>query len=227
MARLGPATPDALAQDRAKALSMVPVSHETSAQLDVYVERLIRWQSIKNLVGPATIPVIWTRHIADSAQLAGFQPEATIWADIGSGAGFPGLVLAILLAGRPGFHIHLVESNGRKVAFLRDVVRNLGLPATIHDCRIEDAYRQLPEKIDCLTARALAPLNELLRLQTLITQNPCIGLFPKGQDVDVELTEAAKYWSIQADIHPSLTDPTARIVEVISFSPRASNGASA
>lgn len=227
MARGAVPSAELLAGDRAKALSLVPVSHETSDQLTAYVERLIRWQSIKNLVGPATLPVLWTRHIADSAQLARFQPEARIWADIGSGAGFPGLVLAIVLAGRPGFHIHLVESNGRKVAFLRDVVRNLGLPATIHDCRIEDARRELPEKIDCLTARALAPLHELLRLQTLLTQNPCIGLFPKGQDVDVELTAAAKYWNIQADIHPSLTDPAARIVEVIGFSPQDSKGAKA
>jgi len=210
-----------LAADRVKALSLMSVSHETLARFDRYVELLKRWQGIKNLVGPSTMSAIWTRHIADSAQLARFQTEARIWVDVGSGAGFPGLVLAMMLSDRPGFHMHLVESNGRKVAFLREVIRTLALPATVHDSRIEDVADKLPTVIDCLTARALASLDELLAMQAQITQNPCIGLFLKGQDVDAELTKAAKYWNIQAEIHPSVTDPDARIVEVIQFSPRA------
>ncbi len=211
---------DALKTDRAEALVLMPVSHETLVKLDAYVALLLRWQTIKNLVGPGTLPFIWTRHIADSAQLARFQPNAQIWVDIGSGAGFPGLVLAIVLAHRPGFAMHLIESNGRKVAFLREVARTLGLPVTVHDCRVEDARTLLPPKVDCLTARALAPLVELLGMQANLTENPCIGLFPKGQDVDVELTEAAKYWNIEAEIHSSVTDPAGRIVEVIQASPR-------
>jgi 16S rRNA (guanine527-N7)-methyltransferase len=210
----------ALNADREKALALMSVSHETLAGLDAYVTLLLRWQTIKNLVGPATLPLVWTRHIADSAQLARFQPTARIWVDIGSGAGFPGLVLAILLTDRPGFHMHLIESNGRKVAFLREVARTLNLPVKVHDCRIEGARLRLPSKIDCLTARALAPLTELLRMQAILTEKPCIGLFLKGQDVDVELTEAAKYWNMKLEIHSSVTDSASRIIEVIEATPR-------
>ena len=206
---------DSLEEDRLRALPLLSVSRETMDCFDLYVGLLQRWQTIKNLVGPGTMSSLWTRHIVDSAQLANFAPEARIWVDIGSGAGFPGLVIAILLAERPGFHLHLVESNGRKVAFLREVARTLKLPVTVHDCRIEAAFQLLPEQIDCLTARALAPLKELLDMQVKLTKNPCIGLFLKGQDVDAELTEAAKYWNIQAKIHQSVTDPSGRIVEVI------------
>ncbi len=212
---------ESVTADREKALSMMSVSHETLARLDQYVGLLTRWQTIKNLVGPSTMPVVWTRHIADCAQLAHYQTEARVWVDIGSGAGFPGLVLAILLADRPGFQMHLVESNGRKVAFLREVARTLALPVVVHDCRIEAVQAELPARIDVLTARALASLHQLVTMQVSISQNPCIGLFLKGQDVDAELTEASKYWNIQAEIHPSVTDPAGRIVEVIGLSPKA------
>jgi len=204
-----------LEEDRRRALQLFPVSRETIERFDLYVGLLQRWQRIKNLVGPGTMSTLWTRHVADSTQLTRFAPEARIWVDIGSGAGFPGLVIAILLMDRPGFHMHLVESNGRKVAFLREVVRALTLPVTVHDCRIEAASLVLPDQIDCLTARALAPLKALLEMQAKLTKNPCIGLFLKGQDVDAELTEAAKYWNIQAKIHQSVTDPSGHIVEVI------------
>ncbi len=212
--KLGRATLD-LEEDRLRAIPLLSVSRETMDRFDLYVGLLQRWQTIKNLVGPGTMSSVWTRHIVDSAQLAKFAPDAQIWVDIGSGAGFPGLVIAILLADRPGFHMHLVESNGRKVAFLREVARTLKLPATVHDCRIEAAFAVLPEQIDCLSARALASLKELLEMQAKLTKNPCIGLFLKGQDVDAELTEAAKYWNIQAKIHQSVTDPSGHIVEVI------------
>ena len=163
-----------LEEDRLRALPLLAVSRETMDRFDLYVGLLQRWQTIKNLVGPGTMSSVWTRHIADSAQLAKFAPDARIWVDIGSGAGFPGLVIAILLADRPGFHMHLVESNGRKVAFLREVARTLALPVTVHDCRIEAAFSVLPEQIDCLTARALASLKELLEMQAKLTKNPCM-----------------------------------------------------
>ena len=218
MARRPSAVGSELEEDRLRALPLLSVSRETLAMFDQYVGLLQRWQTIKKLVGPRTMASIWTRHIADSAQLTAYAQEAKIWVDIGSGAGFPGLVIAILLADRPGFHMHLVESNGRKSAFLREVARTLHLPVTVHNCRIEAAFSALPEKIDCLSARALASLKELLEMQAKITKNPCIGLFLKGQDVDAELTEAAKYWNIQAKIHKSITDPTGNIVEVIAAS---------
>lgn len=212
----------ALALDRDKAHRLVPVSRETMAKLDLYVGLLLRWQKIKNLVGPQTLPTIWTRHIADSAQVAAFVPDtARILVDIGSGAGFPGLVLAAILADRPGFHAHLIESNGRKAAFLREVARALALPVSIHDVRVEDARMRLPETIDVLTARALAPLTDLLTMQQNLTQNSCRMLFLKGQDIDAELTEAAKCWTITSRIAPSLTDPTGRILIVESATPKA------
>lgn len=220
MARPKALDPAIRIDDRATALTLMDVSHETIARFDRYIDLLIRWQTIKNLVGPSTLSTLWTRHIADCAQLVRLNPMARIWADMGSGAGFPGLVIAIMQAEQPGFHIHLVESNGRKVAFLREVVRQLALPVTVHDCRIEEAATQLPPTIDCVTARALAPLNELLAMQAELTQNPCIGLFLKGQDVDAELTLASKYWNMDVEIHPSVTDPMARIVEIVRFSPR-------
>ena len=207
-----------LDEDRLRALTLLSVSRETIERFDLYVGLLRRWQTIKNLVGPGTLSTLWTRHIADSAQLVRYAPEARLWVDIGSGAGFPGLVIAILLADRPGFHMNLIESNGRKVAFLREVARTLKLPVTVHDCRIEAAVSVLPEKIDCLTARALASIKELLEMQAKLTKNPCIGLFLKGQDVDTELTEAAKYWNIKVKIHQSVTDPSGHIVEVIEVS---------
>ncbi len=212
----------ALALDREQALRLVPVSRETRAKLELYVGLLVRWQKIKNLIGPQTLPVIWTRHIADSAQVAAFVPEtARIFVDIGSGAGFPGLVLAVMLSDRPGFQAHLIESNGRKAAFLREVARALALPVSIHDVRVEDARPRLPEVIDVLTARALAPLSDLLVMQQKLTQNPCRMLFLKGQDIDAELTEAAKYWNIESRIAPSLTDPTGRILIVERATPKA------
>ena len=110
---------------------------------ETYVALLRKWQAAKNLVGPATLDTIWTRHIADSAQLFSLAPDARRWVDIGSGAGFPGLVLAIMGKSTPGFHVDLVESNGRKCAFLREVVRTLGLPVSVHNGRIEDVLDRL------------------------------------------------------------------------------------
>lgn len=208
--------------NRAEALRLVPVSRETEALFDRYVALLTRWQQVKNLVGPATLAEVWTRHIADSAQLAALAPEAKTWVDLGSGAGFPGLVVAILRRDTPGFHMHLVESNGRKCAFLREVARSLGLPVTVHDGRIEDVLAEFDAPVDVVSARALAPLAQLLTLSRKLLTSGAVGLFPKGQDVDAELTEAAKYWSIKALTVASQTDPKARIVKVGGIEPRPS-----
>jgi 16S rRNA (guanine527-N7)-methyltransferase len=182
------------------------------------VALLERWQAIKNLVGPGTLASVWTRHVADSAQLADLAPQARTWLDIGSGAGFPGLVVAILLRDRPGFRMHLVESNGRKCAFLRAVGRTLGLPVTVHDGRIEAVLPHLQRPVDVVSARALAPLRDLLALTETLLTTGTLGLFPKGQDVGDELTEASKYWRIQASTVASRTDPKARIVVVTQVS---------
>lgn len=206
--------------DRATALRLVPVSRETETMFEAYVSLLRKWQTAKNLVGPSTLASVWTRHIADSAQLFALAPEAKRWVDIGSGAGFPGLVLAIMGRSTPGFHVDLIESNGRKCAFLRDVIRTLGLPATVHNGRIEAVLDSLPSPIDVLTARALAPLVDLLHLGRKLLTTGTLGLFPKGQDLEDELTSAAKYWIIQSTTAASITDAKGQILVVQSAAPR-------
>ena len=210
----------ALESDREKALAVYPVSRETLEKLDAYVALLLKWQPIKNLVGPSTLPVIWSRHVLDSLQILEFLPDEKIIVDLGSGAGFPGLVIAVMLANRPGACVHLVESNGRKAAFLREVIRTLNLPAEVHNCRIEDAKNELPDHIDCVTARALASLKELFEMQEKISKKPCKSIYLKGQDLDEELTQAAKYWTMDYKIFPSVTDPAGHILLVYQIARR-------
>ncbi|KZE34680.1 16S rRNA (guanine(527)-N(7))-methyltransferase RsmG [Chelatococcus daeguensis] len=200
----------ALRDDRAAALALGLIPDTALPAFDIYVDLLCRWQDIKNLVGPRTLDHVWTRHVADSAQLLPLAPTARKWIDIGTGAGFPGLVLAILLRGRPDCEIHLIESNSRKCAFLRAVSRETGAHAQIHAGRIEDILPRLGEA-DVITARALAPLTELLALGKDLLRTGAIGIFPKGQDLEAELTVAAKSWNIDYHIVPSVTDPQGRI----------------
>jgi 16S rRNA (guanine527-N7)-methyltransferase len=206
--------------DRTHALKYMTVSRETATQLDAYVELLKRWQNIKNLVAPSTLGEIWTRHIADSYQLVALLGDAQTVVDLGSGAGFPGLVIAIAGIGKPGFHVHLVESNGRKASFLREVVRVTGAPATVHAVRIEDFAKRWDGRADVVTARALASLLQLLDLSAELLKTGTRALFLKGQDVGVELTQATKYWNMQTELIPSLTDPTGQIVSITAASRR-------
>jgi 16S rRNA (guanine527-N7)-methyltransferase len=189
------------------------VSRETFERLDAYVTLLLQWQKHINLIAPSTIPYIWTRHIQDSVQLHRLQPHARIWVDLGSGGGLPGLVLASILAEAPDSTIHLVESNGKKAAFLRHVVTELGLPAVVHSQRIEDAIQHLPQP-DIVTARALASLSDLISYSNLLLKSGAVGLFPKGRDVGEELTEAQKSWQFTYGLHESTTDAEAKIVEL-------------
>jgi 16S rRNA (guanine527-N7)-methyltransferase len=203
-----------LAADRTRALALTPVSRETAARLDRFVHLLLQWQEKSNLVGPATLPQLWTRHIADSLQLLALAPNARVWLDLGSGGGFPGLVIACALAGERGAAVHLVDSNGKKAAFLREAARDLGLPAIVHGERIEHFSLPIGTHIDVITARALAPLNVLFGYVALLLKTGAQALLLKGQDVEAELTEAAKYWNIEADLVPSKTSPESRIVAV-------------
>jgi 16S rRNA (guanine527-N7)-methyltransferase len=212
MSKLAPAGD--LAADRARALSLVTVSRETLARLDEFVTLLLKWQATTNLVAPSTLGRVWTRHVADSLQLLTLAPEARIWLDLGSGGGFPGVVLACALAERSGARVHLVESNGKKAAFLREAARALTLPALVHAARIKDVVHRLTEPVDIVTARALAPLADLLAYAEPVLKKGAQGLFPKGQDVEAELTEASKYWRIDTTLAPSLTSADARIVVV-------------
>jgi 16S rRNA (guanine527-N7)-methyltransferase len=214
------AQPDDLASDRARALSLTPVSRETAERLDRFVALLVQWQARINLIATSTRATLWTRHIADSLQLMALAPAARTWADLGSGGGFPGIVIGCALAGTPGSCVHLVESNAKKAAFLREAVRITGAAAAIHAVRIADFVKNPPSPIEIVTARALAPLAELVAAAYPLLKSGAEGLFPKGQDIGAELTEAAKCWSIQASLAPSRTDPKARIVVVKSAEPR-------
>ncbi len=198
---------DALAADRAHALRLVNVSRETSARLDAFVEALLLWQRTTKLVASSTLGHIWTRHVANSLQLVPLAPRARIWLDLGSGGGFPGIPIACALAGQSGAKVHLVESNGKKAAFLREAIRITGAPAEVHQMRVEDYGDSATESVDVVTARALAPLKVLCDHAAPWIAKGAVGLFPKGQDVDAELTEATKYWNITGEKVPSVTSP--------------------
>jgi len=186
----------------------IPVSRETTERLSVYAAMLAKWQRAINLVGPGTLSDIWRRHFLDSAQLLPLAPPSVgSWLDLGSGAGFPGLVIAIL--GQP--NVHLVESDGRKCAFLGEVARATGTSVAIHQCRIESAP---PMFADVISARALAPLPDLLRLAARFFGLNSTGLFLKGQDVDNDLTEASKSWSMSLERLASRSDPSGVILRV-------------
>ncbi len=161
MARTSADAGSDLRADRERALALVPVSRETADRLDRFVALLLQWQGTTNLIAPSTVGEIWTRHIADSLQLLDLAADASRWVDLGSGAGFPGLVIACALADNPGACVYLVESNMKKAAFLREAARLVGAPAVIEPVRIEDFVQTFKEPIDIVTARALAPLNRL------------------------------------------------------------------
>lgn len=193
------------------------VSRETQDKLELLARELKRWQEIKNLVGPGTLDHVWDRHIVDSLQLLDYAPtDARTWVDLGSGAGFPGLVIAIAGQER-GLKMHLVESNSRKCAFLRHIARLTGSAVTVHAARLESVIPGFVGKADVVSARALASLTQLLEWTEPMLKAGTIGLFPKGRDAESELTEARKRWTFKADILPSRTDSEARILRITSI----------
>lgn len=203
-----------LPSDKAAALALTPVSRETEAQLDRYVDLLVEWQAKTNLVAPSTLPNLWTRHISDSLQLLSLAPSAKTWVDLGSGGGFPGVVLACALAETPGANIHLIERNAKKAAFLREAIRVTASSGTVHLADIGDSVDRIAGPIDCVTARALAPLHQLIGFAEPMVRKGAKALFLKGQDVEAELTEATKYWNIEPRLHPSRTSGNGWIVEL-------------
>jgi 16S rRNA (guanine527-N7)-methyltransferase len=209
-----------LAVDRARGLALTPVSRETEARLDCFVALLLDWQHRINLIAASTEAKLWTRHIADSLQLLPLAPHACRWVDLGSGAGFPGLAVACALAETKGAEVHLVESNAKKAAFLRAAVKATGAPAVVHAARIDDFVDNAPDGIEVVTARALAPLVDLLATAYPLLQRGAWGLFPKGQAAAGELTGAGKRWDIRASLEVSRTDPQARIVVVRGLEPK-------
>ncbi len=208
------------AKDKAAALALTPVSRETEARLDRYVALLLAWQAKTNLVAPSTLPHLWTRHISDSLQLLSLAPSAKSWVDLGSGGGFPGVVLACALAETPGAQIHLVERIAKKAAFLREAIRVTASPGTVHLADIGDTVDRIAGPIDCVTARALAPLHQLIGFAEPWVKKGAKALFLKGQDVEAELTEATKYWNIAPKLHASRTGGQGWIVELGSIERR-------
>jgi 16S rRNA (guanine527-N7)-methyltransferase len=202
-----------LVRDRAAALSQIAVSRETVERLDAYVALLLKWQTSINLVSPRTLSEIWTRHILDSAQLLGLAPAgAQRWVDLGSGGGLPGLVIAILGADRIGFEMILVESDQRKAAFLRTAAREVGLSrcVSVRAERIEEVTATLAPA-DVVSARALAPLSALIALSRPLLESGAVGIFPKGETIERELTEWGRPDNFQVTLAPSRTHPAAAI----------------
>jgi 16S rRNA (guanine527-N7)-methyltransferase len=203
-----------LAADKAAALALTPVSRETEGRLDRYVDLLLQWQLKTNLIAPSTLPHLWTRHISDSLQLLAIAPSAKTWVDLGSGGGFPGIVLACVMAEREGGTVHLVERVAKKAAFLREALRVSGAPGVVHLTDIGDYVDRSDGRVDCITARAVAPLQMLLGYVEPLVKKGAKALFLKGQDVDAELTEATKYWNIEPHLHSSRTGGHGWIVEL-------------
>ncbi len=203
---MSPVPPEA-PLDAAGFARRIPVSRETRARLEALLALLARWQRRINLVGPASMADPWRRHILDSAQLFRHLPGPDIrLLDLGSGAGFPGMVLAIMGVRE----VHLVESDRRKAAFLREAARETGADnVRIHVARIEEME---PFPVEVVTARALAPLPRLLELAAPFFGPRTTGLFLKGRNLDAELTAARRHWRMQAEIEPSLSSAEGRIL---------------
>lgn len=195
------------------------VPHETVEKLELYADILRTWQKAVNLVSPATIDDIWQRHFTDSAQLLNIVPTKKSWIDLGSGGGFPGLVIAILTANQENHSVQLIESNSRKCAFLSEVARRTQTPVIIHEGRIEEiAQKGKAGKADVVTSRALAPLNTLLGLAHGFFSNDTVGLFLKGREASHEIAEARHNWHFECECVPSRTSGEGRIIEIRSLS---------
>ena len=180
-------------------------------RMDAFLTVLTDWNARMNLVGPSALAEFWGRHAYDSAQLLKLAPDARIWADLGAGAGFPGIVLAVFLKDRERAKVHLIESMAKRCAFLRSVSMDLGLPTLIHNSRAESLHLS---PVDVVTARALAPMPRLLEYAQPLLRGSAVGLFLKGRDVERELEEARKSWRFEVSLSPSASDPEGRIVSL-------------
>ena len=192
------------------------MSEARLADLTRYREMLRDGSERMNLVGPSAMAEFWLRHAWDSAQLAPLMDDAVTVADVGAGAGFPGVVLAILLKDRPGAHVHLVESLTKRCGFLHKVVEALQLPATVHNVRAEE-LSPVPA-VDIVTARACAPLPRLLSYALPLMRGGARGLFLKGRGAEAEVAEARRTWRLDAHFVESRSDPSGRIVVVETLS---------
>ena len=193
--------------------TLTGASDAAMADLTAFLAQLTEANAVMNLVGPDSIPDFWNRHAWDSAQLLAVAPDALTWADLGAGAGFPGVVLAILLKGRPGAHVWLIDSLGKRCRFLQSVVDALDLPATVINGRAEDHA----VRVDVVTARAVAPMEKLLGYAQGYIRAGAQAVFLKGEKAEAELLEARKVWHLESDLSLSRSDPRGRIVTVRSL----------
>jgi 16S rRNA (guanine527-N7)-methyltransferase len=200
--------------ERSQALTLLKADLQLGERLSVYVDLLARWRRITNLVSDSTFDHVWLRHIADSGQLKAFAPGAIRWVDLGSGAGFPGMVIAIQLTGVPGARVDCIESDQRKCAFLREVARATGAPARIHAVRIESLDPDATGPVDAVTARALAPLPRLVELANVWLARGAVGLFPRGRSAGEQLEGLSLSPDLRVESLPSVLEPRARIVRI-------------
>lgn len=191
------------------------VSRETWQRLEHFCELFRKWAKSINLVAPSTLPDLWSRHVADSAQIFQLSPKPQVWADLGSGGGFPGIITAIFLKELGGGWVHLVESNQKKAAFLRQALLETGGSGSVHVLRIEDAPH-IMDKVDVISARALADLDLLLTFsETWMTRNPeCRAFFHKGRDYRQETVKANGRWNFDLIEHPSAVEKDSIILEI-------------
>ncbi len=187
-------------------------SSKVMADLEAFRTILESWNARMNLVGPSAMTQFWGRHAFDSAQLLTLAPDRRVWADLGAGAGFPGIVLAILLKDLPGATVHLIDSQAKRTRFLSQVVQELALPAVVHTGRAEELTP--PKGLEVVTARAFAPMTKLLQYAYPYLRSGVTGLFLKGREVENELATALQTWDFHGTLHPSLSDPSGRIVQI-------------
>jgi 16S rRNA (guanine527-N7)-methyltransferase len=194
---------------------IAPVSRETADRLGAFVALLRKWQPVENLVSAKTLPEVWRRHVADSGQLVGLFPAVRLWLDLGSGAGFPGLVVAIM--GGSGTIVHLVESNRRKCAFLRQSIRETGAAAIVHEGRVEDVLSDWSGRVEMITARAVATLGSLFALAEPLMGKGVPAAFHKGEDFAREIAEATQSWEFDLVKHKSRIGNGGVILEISSL----------
>jgi 16S rRNA (guanine527-N7)-methyltransferase len=199
-------------KDRQIALQIMPVSRETEKHLEIFVGALMRWRVVANLISESTQTSVWTRHIADSLQLTALSKGALRWVDMGSGAGFPGLVIAIQLANVPGAVVHCIESDRRKCAFMREVTRATGAAAQIHAARIEKMDPLSLGVVDAVTARALGSLPLTLKMADRWLKQGAVGLFPRGQSSEEQFRAVSADPTYAIEIFPSVLDTSAAVL---------------
>ncbi|MBB3235925.1 16S rRNA (guanine(527)-N(7))-methyltransferase RsmG [Phyllobacterium endophyticum] len=189
------------------------VSRETVDNLQAFEELFRKWSTAINLASPSSLEELWDRHILDSAQLFNMAPAAQTWLDLGSGGGFPGVVLAIMLKNRPGAHIDLVESNGKKAAFLRTALGRFTAPGLVHAARIDTMWKRIPTP-EIITARALAPLGRLFELAEPWLTSGATALFQKGRDYQREIEESRDAWAFDLVERGSAVDKDSVVLQI-------------